>query len=81
VSIRREGDIAGIGIQSSRIENQQRDTFTRGQGFAISLTRVGPDEYRATSADGKFEVTAPTEERAAYDLQQTMLAAGVRGEL
>jgi len=81
VSIKREGDIEGFGIQSSRVENRQNDLFGRGQGFAISLTKVGPDEYKATSSDGKFEVTAPTEERAAYDLQQAMLAAGVRGEL
>ena len=81
MSIKREGDIGGIGIIESRVENRQRDTFSRGQGFAITLTKVGPDEYKAISSDGKFEVTAPTEERAAYDLQCAMLAAGVRGEL
>lgn len=86
MGIRREGDIEGIGILDSRIENRQNDTFSRGQGFAISLTKVAtepgqPDQYKATSSDGKFEVTASTEERAAYDLQQQMLAAGRAGTL
>jgi hypothetical protein len=86
VSIKREGDIEGFVIQDSRVENRQNDTFSRGQGFSISLTKVAtepgtPDEYKATSSDGKFEVTAPTEERAAYDLQQVMLEAGRKGEL
>lgn len=81
MSIKREGDIEGIEILSSRVENRQNDLFGRGQGFAISLTKVGPDVYKATSSDGKFSVEAPTEERAAYDLQVKMRDAGARGEL
>jgi len=81
MGIKREDDIEGFKILESRVENRQSDTFSRGQGFSISLTRVGPDEYKATSSDGKFEVTASTEERAAYDLQSKMLAAGRAGTL
>lgn len=81
MSIKREDNIEGFAILESRVENRQNDTFSRGQGFSISLTKVGPDEYKATSSDGKFEVTAGTEERAAYGLQQKMLEAGRAGTL
>ena len=86
MSIKRETDIEGFTILESRVENRQNDTFSRGQGFSISLTKVAtepgqPDQYRATSSDGKFEVVAPTEERAAYDLQRRMLSAGRAGTL
>lgn len=81
MSIQRIGDIGGIGIIESRVENRQNDQFSRGQGFSITLTKVEPDLYRAESSDGKFKAEARTEEDAAYQLQSLMRDAGRKGEL
>lgn len=81
MAIKREGNIGGIEILSSRVENRHSDIFARGQGFSITLTKVEPDLYRAESADGKFTAEARTEEDAAYQLQSKMRDAGRQGEL
>jgi hypothetical protein len=86
MSQKRSGEIEGFKILESRHEGASRDVFTRGQGFSISLTRVavGPgeaDQYKATSSDGLFTVTAASEEEAARGLRESMERAAIKGEL
>lgn len=78
-------EIGGFKVHEVMRANFQRDFFTQGQGFPITVTKVTEEDkapfYRASTMNGVMFKDGPSEEEAARALRAALEQQAIKGEL